>query len=383
MKTILVVSYSYYPRISGVSEIVAQTYKGLLLAKAVDKVVLFCADTEQTGIMETEIDGILVFRFKVKSLLNGRVPLVSREMFEKLDFLIATFKPSQIHNHTRFQFLSWFSLRKGIKNNIPVVHVEYLANFVNGESIAVNFLCWLWDVTISSYLMRKSSLVVATSESIADFLKGSLGIPNAVVIPNASTIVPLPVRYSDKFNDIMEFNLVYVGRFVKLKNTLIIIKAIHILKKRKLSFHLHLAGDGSLKAQVLELIKLNELDDVITYLGKIEKHEVSNLLAKTHLFLNPSCIEGLPNTVLEALSTTNMVIATNIGGNKDLIKVNDCLIPLEKLTPEVLADKIEDVIANHKKYIPQFEENKQFVIKNFSWENVVSLYKSKILSAPV
>ena len=379
-KVILVTSYSYFPHLSGVAEIIKATYTGLLKNKLVDRVVLVCANTKKAPGYEM-IDGIDVYRYEMKALLDGRVPLPGKQAVTLIDQLIHQYKPYQIHNHTRFQFLSLAAISQAHKNKLPLIHVEYLASHVKGEGFLVNTASYIWDQTFSRYIFSKADKIVSTSESIHDFITSELGVKKttSIVIPNASTLHPSSVTYIDKFSHIEQFQMAYIGRFVKLKNTPIIIKAMKVLKDRGRNFMFYLAGDGSLKEEILTYIKENKLDTHITFLGKISKEEVTSTLTKTHLFLNPSCLEGLPNTVLEAVSQTNMVIVTDVGGNRDIVKQKDFLIPLPALTPEILADKIEVVMDHYSRYIQPWQEAKDWVVKTFNWGHVIESYQKEIL----
>ncbi len=379
-RVILVASYSYFPHLSGVAEIIKATYTGLLARGYVDKVVLICANTKKQTNFEV-LDGIDVYRYEMKSLLDGRVPLPGNEAGDLMEELIIKFKPYQIHTHTRFQFLSLTALAAGKRHKLPVIHVEYLASHVKGEGLFVNTASYIWDQTISRYIFSKASKIVSTSESIHHFITDNLGAATgkSIIIPNASTLSATPETYQEKFADIQLFSMAYIGRFVKLKNTPVIIKALKILKDRGLAFKFYLAGDGALKEGILAYIKEHQLESHIEFLGKISKEEVTSTLQKTHLFLNPSCLEGLPNTVLEAVSQSNMVIVTDVGGNRDIVKHKDFLIPLPKLTSISLADKIEAVMKNYPAYISDWQAAKDWVVETFSWDHVIETYKEEIL----
>ncbi len=384
-KVILNASYGYFPSISGVGEIIRATYTKLLEQGHIDKVILLCADTEKTGVYYENQNGIEIYRFKMIQILNGRIPLPSYDMWRKLCWLIKEFKPYQIHTHTRFQFLNIFALIASRLFKTEIVHVEYLASHVKGESLPITLASYLWDKTISKFVFAKSHRIVSTSESITEFICGTLKAPKGkvVTIPNASTIAVYPVSYQQKFEGVTLFKIAYIGRFVKLKNLMTIIKAVHLLIDKKLPVQFNLAGDGALKNEILQYIELHNLHPYVNYLGKISKEDVRSLLVDNHIFLNPSNLEGLPNTVLEAISCSNFVVTTNVGGNKDLIKVDDCLIDLNILSPEVLAERIETLIKNSAYYVPLFESNKSYVINNFSWDNVVQLYCDHIIHSEV
>jgi glycosyltransferase involved in cell wall biosynthesis len=107
----------------------------------------------------------------------------------------------------------------------------------------------------------------------------------------------------------------------------------------------HHFGDGVLENQLRELIKQNRENLEIILHGFVDNAKLMAFY-KTHsvdLLLNVSASEGLPVSIMEALSFGIPVIATNVGGTAEL--VNDqtgCLIPSHFDTKEL------SVMIDHK-----------------------------------
>ena len=108
----------------------------------------------------------------------------------------------------------------------------------------------------------------------------------------------------------------------------------------------------------------------INFLGKLEKEKVMNFYLTNHvdLFLNTSISEGIPVSIMEAISFGIPILATNVGGTKEIVnnttgflidaefkpeniaeiidnRLNG-LLTTEKKNPKVIADLVEEYIQN-------------------------------------
>lgn len=136
------------------------------------------------------------------------------------------------------------------------------------------------------------------------------------LIPNGidTTAPPRPMPDSDVFT------VGYCGRLREVKGVHILVdgyakcRAQHPDKVMRLI----LAGSGTeeknLRAQVEQLGITNEVE----FLGAIA--DTASFYATLDLYVQPSFAEGLPNAVIEAMHAARGVVATDIGGNQDLIK---------------------------------------------------------------
>ncbi|MGP5415879.1 glycosyltransferase family 4 protein [Psychrobacter faecalis] len=108
---------------------------------------------------------------------------------------------------------------------------------------------------------------------------------------------------------------------VKYKGYDVAIEALHILKARRpeLRFRFLIAGGGS-SEYVSSLITQYSLKDEVKLLGQLASgDEVFNYLDNLDVYLQPSLTEGLPRSVIEAMSRGCPVLASSAGGIPELL----------------------------------------------------------------
>lgn len=85
------------------------------------------------------------------------------------------------------------------------------------------------------------------------------------------------------------------------------------------NFRLLIGGDGEIE-KVQQYIKDNKLDNVAEYIGWVSGEEKIKLLNEVDVFILPSYNEGLPISVLEAMSYNLPIISTTVGGIPEILK---------------------------------------------------------------
>jgi len=113
-------------------------------------------------------------------------------------------------------------------------------------------------------------------------------------------------------------------------------------------------------------------------LGQKEQGEVIKILNSSDIFVNPSHSEGLPTSVLEAGAAGLAIVATDVGGTKEIIddgKTGFLVSPSDK---EALKEKICQLIEN-KKLREDFGRNiHKFVKENFDWDEITEKWIKEI-----
>lgn len=145
-----------------------------------------------------------------------------------------------------------------------------------------------------------------------------------VELPSLSEDI-LIKRY-DKINGKRDKIILGTAAFldVEWKGQKYVIQALYKLKKRGITdFEYHMIGSGT-GEKLYRLIKKLNMQQEIKIIGALEHEKVFEWLDNIDIYVQPSYQEGLCRAILEAMSRACPVIASDVGGNKEL--VNESLL---------------------------------------------------------
>lgn len=182
------------------------------------------------------------------------------------------------------------------------------------------FICrWTTDWL---FLQSKEDAIIAFRNRFIKNLNKIIHIGNGVVPENFLTG---EIRnYQRKVLNIADDEKVitFIGRIVKEKGILDLIKAFHIASSQHSNIKLLIIGDilesdrdKKTKLLIKEYIRNYRLKDKILFLGF--RDDIPQLLSATDIFVLPSYREGMPRSIIEAMMSGKPVIATNIRGCRE------------------------------------------------------------------
>lgn len=139
---------------------------------------------------------------------------------------------------------------------------------------------------------------------------------------------------------------------------------LHALKRLKdggYSFHLHVAGTGKSEKELKQLAHELGLTDNITWHGFVQ--DIRSILKQADIFVLPSYSEGLPNTLLEAMSEGLVPVARNIGGIAEAWPFD--ISPLEKTL--VKRERVPDHLVHALEELLRLDNEALFQLRDDVW----------------
>lgn len=218
-------------------------------------------------------------------------------------------------------------------------------------------------------ILRDARAVVANSRSLAALSERSDPTP-VEVIPNG---VDAEYFSPGERGGGEEFRMLFVGRFHDQKNLPALFEALAGVSPAR-PFVLDLVGDGPQRPELEALAARLGIAQRIAWRGWLDKDRALAAYRRADVFVNPSRYEGLPNTVLEAMACALPVIASNIGGNNDLVRAEQTglLFELDRI-PDLRAalERLRDDAALRRSMGLAGRER---VIAEYSWDAVARRY---------
>src|SRR3990167_221055 len=134
-----------------------------------------------------------------------------------------------------------------------------------------------------------------------------------------------------------------------------------------------MVGDGPLRTQVQALLEAAGVADLAWLPG--ERTDIADIMRGLHAFALPSLAEGISNTILEAMASALPVIATDVGGNADLVAQGQTgyIVPADD--PQAIAQHLIDLANDAAGAGRMGQAGRQRVQDNFSMLAMVSTYQ--------
>lgn len=198
-------------------------------------------------------------------------------------------------------------------------------------------------------ILGKCNSVIALTESWKEFFTKEVGLANVTVVHN---VVEPPVLMEKRPDD-GAIHALFLGQICKDKGIYDLLQAISIHRDTLLGkFRLHIGGIGETERLIEEIDKLH-LEGVVVFEGWVDGQRKEELLNLCQVFLLPSYVEGLPISILEAMTYGEVVIASRVGGIPEIIneqighliepgnvdELGKALTQLVMMDPETLKEK--------------------------------------------
>lgn len=190
-------------------------------------------------------------------------------------------------------------------------------------------------------LIRRADSIQCVSEYTRSRVLEAGYYPGQVrLIPNAVDIGRFRPRLAR--TDVSPI-VVFVGRLVPVKGLPVLLEAWRRMPQGGKA-RLVIAGDGPERQRLVELAATLGIADTVTFLGEVA--DVPEVLSRASIYVQPSHVEGLSNSVLEAMASGLPIVATRISGNEDLITngINGILVP--PADPDELSRALSRLLAN-------------------------------------
>ncbi|AHV95889.1 glycosyltransferase family 4 protein [Paenibacillus sabinae] len=225
---------------------------------------------------------------------------------------------------------------------------------------------------------RLADKFIVLSETFRDILHSLHGIPldKIVIIPGAANIdrfIPSSNRLAvRRMLNLPEgaTTVLTVRRLVNRMGLLQLLEAWRSVSERFPNAILLIGGKGPLRAELEERIADYGLTSKVRLLGYIPDHELASYYQAADLFVVPSqALEGFGLITAEALASGLPVMATPIGGNREILQNFRPELLFKSSSAADMAEGISHMLGN-RRLLPSREECREHVLERYTWEHV-------------
>ena len=210
--------------------------------------------------------------------------------------------------------------------------------------------------------------IIVLSEGVQKYFMDTYGrktvfIPNGVNRP----ILHMPQQIKEKYGLEKDEYILFLGRLVPEKGITYLIEAFKEVKTEK---KLVIAGGSSdTEAFSQELKKCAEGDDRIFFTGFVQGQMLEELYSNAYVYTLPSDLEGMPLSLLEAMSYGNCCLTSDIAECAEVVE--DKAILFKKSDIDDLKEKLQYVCDNPDAVKKLKNGAADFICQKYNWDDVV------------
>lgn len=210
--------------------------------------------------------------------------------------------------------------------------------------------------------------IIVLSKGVQDYFKDTYGrethfIPNGVNRPETREAGLI----TEKFGLTKDSYILFLGRLVPEKGIRYLVEAFKNVKTDK---KLVIAGGSSdTDSFMVELKELAKDDDRIIFTGFVQGQMLDELYSNAYIYTLPSDLEGMPLSLLEAMSYGNCCLVSDISECTEVVD-NKALI-FKKSDVDELREKLQDACDYPEKVMEMKAQATDFICKKYNWDEVV------------
>lgn len=227
---------------------------------------------------------------------------------------------------------------------------------------------------------------VALSRDLADYLVHKVHVPQEKITQAYNGVDtdsfypsvegPHPIA-GCPFNPEQHWVVGTVGRMQIVKDQVMLarafVQALTLNPDLRIRMRLIMVGEGPLRAQAQAVLDAAGLGALAWLPG--ERSDVADIMRGLHVFALPSLSEGISNTILEAMASALPVIATDVGGNADLIVLGQTGYIVPAAHPQAMALRLVELAASPERARSMGQAGRERVQAAFSMHAMVSTYQ--------
>lgn len=348
-----------------------------------------------TAAQVEEFDGLVFYRTPPLSGLLARLPVIKQlaviSMLERtLRQIVAEVKPDILHAHSP-GLNGVAALRTGARFKLPVVY-EVRAFW---EDAAVDHgTSEEWGVRyrltrrLETYVLERADAITTICEGLrGDIIDRGIPAHKVTVIPNAVDAQRFTMNgqadpeLQARLGIAGKMVLGFIGSFYAYEGLILLLDALPAVLEENANVRVLLVGGGPQENRLRERVDELSLNEAVIFTGRVPHDTVQAYYNLIDVFVYPRLPMRLTDLVtplkpLEAMAQGRLVLASDVGGHRELIRpgVNGELFragDVASLTTTVL-----DLLRNRERWQSLHERGRHFVETERSWPRSVARYKS-------
>ena len=359
---IAMIGHKRVPSREGGVEIVVEELS-IRLAKKEHKVDIYNRKGKNVQDKNADLKNKKIKEYKGTKIIT--IPTINKK---GLDALVYSFFASIVASFKKYDILHYHA--EGSCAMLWIPHI-----FKKKIVVTIHGLDWQrskWGGFASKYIkfgekmaVKYANEIIVLSEGVQKYFKETYGrdtifIPNGVNKPT----IRKPEIIKEKYGLDTDGYILFLARIVPEKGLDYLIDAYNKLNTNK---KLVIAGGASHTNDYLDEIKekANKNNNIILT-GFVQGKELDELYSNCYIYCLPSDVEGMPISLLEAMSYGKNCLVSNIEENTQVVE--NMATTFEKSNVKDLKEKLEECLREKNKH--NEEELQNYILNKYDWNEI-------------
>ncbi len=301
-----------------------------------------------------------------KSNIWNNIALFTRGLFKFLFILLfkSTIKIVHIHTSQRKSFI-----RSNVFMTLAKLFKKKLVLHIHGGGFKDYYY---EDPDYVTKCLKKCDVIIVLSDEWKQFLE-SIGFEPVVV----ENIITKPIKREVPQDE--KVHMLFLGLITQLKG---IYDLVEVFAQHKDELRgrmvLHVGGNGETQ-NLVKMINDLGVEDIVKFEGWVSGEKKIELMNLCKVYVLPSYVEGLPLSILEAMSYNMAIISTRVGGIPSLVEDQKNGFLFEPGDRDAIYTSLKKLVFDEHLLSTMGRDNSQLVVDYYP-ENVArklsDIYKS-------
>ena len=214
-------------------------------------------------------------------------------------------------------------------------------------------------------------LVLVRSESLRRALIDLGCDPKKIEVQRTGIPLEEFAFHERSFPNAGEWRLVQAGRLIEKKGLPVTLRTFAVFLRKYQNATLTIAGEGPLLGELQKLARELNIERRVSFTGFISQEQLRDVYYRTHIFVHPSQtggdgnVEGIPNSMLEAMASGLPVFATDHGGIPEAVENGVSGVLVRERDHEALANALLNATQDSDSLARIARNGAEVVRKNF------------------
>ncbi len=347
------------------------------------------------GQREEEVDGLLFYRSAPVSGLAARLPVANQlavvhQLQKRLAELVQELKPDVLHAHSP-ALNGLAALRVGRKYGIPVVYEvrafweDAAVDHGTSKEMGVRYRL---ARALETYVLRRADAITTICNGLRnDIIARGIPSEKVTVIPNSVDIecfsdsLPKDTELAQSLQLDGKQVLGFIGSFYAYEGLTLLLEALPLMLDSRPGIRLLLVGGGPQEQVLRDMVETLGVGKQVCFTGRVPHDEVQRYYSLVDVFVYPRMHMRLTDLVtplkpLEAMAQRRLVVASDVGGHKELIEDGVTGDLFRAGDANALAEAVITLLDKEYEWEHRRDLAHRYVVKERNWRTSVERYRA-------